>query len=515
MNYATYTWIGRKIYYILFKKNIRINWPLLHKFLHKHKYFFFLLMLYLFTRLFNLTLLPIFNDESIYLRWGCMEIQGNPYLSLYDGKQPLLMWLYGYAQLFINDPLIAGRIISVGTGFLTLIGIYELGLYFFSKRVALLSALFYIVGNIFVFYDRQALMESSLCTIGVFSCYFFLRLLKKPNIIFAILLGICLGVGLFIKLTAGIFILTIIILGFFSGMQKKAIYRLLLLVSANVGALILRPLLGQPDVSNIIAYNNRYAYSFFDFIHNPFVIIFQNTLATISILFAYLTPTVFVVTFLGIWNVLQSKNRYRRLLVLWFLTTMVIFILFTRNPSDRYIVAFLPVTVIFCGYAMDIASKRVKKSFLGNLLIVITLISPGIFTGYLLLSPVSYFTVLSFLSPYTNMGYVRSWPSGYGIPQTMLFLLSEAKNQQVTVYTGVDTGNPEDALYVYLGDRAVKNMSIFTSYEGAVCQRARQSATIAYYVTRNDEGIEPCMQLVQKFYKPVGNDYVGIYRIIL
>lgn len=74
-----------------------------------------LIIAYLTTRLYNLTILPIFNDEAIYLHWGLiMRNTGEKFFSVaFDGKQPLSMWLFSISMWFINDPLVAGRIISV------------------------------------------------------------------------------------------------------------------------------------------------------------------------------------------------------------------------------------------------------------------------------------------------------------------------------------------------------------------------------------------------------------------
>src|SRR6266404_5132968 len=76
----------------------------------------------------NLGLLPIFNDESIYLDWGWLSIHvpGNAYISLTDAKQPLLIWIFGIFATIFPDPLFAGRFVSVIIGSLTLAGIYSL-----------------------------------------------------------------------------------------------------------------------------------------------------------------------------------------------------------------------------------------------------------------------------------------------------------------------------------------------------------------------------------------------------
>src|SRR3989344_5804660 len=53
-----------------------------------------ILILALGLRLYNLTYLPIFADEAIYIRWAqIMQAESTlRFLPLSDGKQPLFMW---------------------------------------------------------------------------------------------------------------------------------------------------------------------------------------------------------------------------------------------------------------------------------------------------------------------------------------------------------------------------------------------------------------------------------------
>ena len=138
-------------------------------------------LVYFFFRLINLTKLPIFNDEAIYLDWAWRETNepGMLFYSLYDGKQPLLMWLFGISMHIFSDPFFAGRFISVIFGFLTLLGIYKLGKKYFTQNIATASALLYIFIPLFSFYDRQALMEAAVGAVGVWTIWFALLFWKK------------------------------------------------------------------------------------------------------------------------------------------------------------------------------------------------------------------------------------------------------------------------------------------------------------------------------------------------
>ena len=73
-------------------------------FIIKHKFILLVSCLYFLIRLINLTLLPIFNDESIYLHWAWHETRtGDLYYSLYDAKQPFLMWFFGIFENIVES----------------------------------------------------------------------------------------------------------------------------------------------------------------------------------------------------------------------------------------------------------------------------------------------------------------------------------------------------------------------------------------------------------------------------
>src|SRR5260221_7286897 len=101
-----------------------------------------IILIYLVLRLPNLTLQPIFADEAIYIRWAQIA-KAEPslrFISLQDGKTPLFMWAMAPNLVIFEDPLFAGRLLSVMSGFFTLLGVYFLGKKYFNPKVGLLGA---------------------------------------------------------------------------------------------------------------------------------------------------------------------------------------------------------------------------------------------------------------------------------------------------------------------------------------------------------------------------------------
>lgn len=107
----------------------------------------FFIFLYFFSRFWNLTLLPIFNDESIYVRYGLhqiMEKDHAPY-SLLIGKEPLMPFLYALMGQNIGDLLFGARLVTVFFGFLTIVGLYLFTKKFVNNNCALLVVFLYVI----------------------------------------------------------------------------------------------------------------------------------------------------------------------------------------------------------------------------------------------------------------------------------------------------------------------------------------------------------------------------------
>ena len=134
-----------------------------------------LIFAYFVSRVFNLTQLPIFNDEGIYIHWTKVAWHDAAwrFISLTDGKQPLQTWgTIPLLRVFPNDALFAGRMFSVLTGFFGLTGISLLLNYLFNKRTAYIGALSYIAIPYFLFYDRMAMVDSGVNAFFIWILFF-------------------------------------------------------------------------------------------------------------------------------------------------------------------------------------------------------------------------------------------------------------------------------------------------------------------------------------------------------
>src|SRR3990167_11077829 len=112
-----------------------------------------LLIGYFLTRTINLSKFPVFSDEAIYIHWAKVAWHDASwrFISLTDGKQPLQTWgTIPFLKLFQSDALLAGRLFSVFTGFIGLVGMFAFLYYLFNKRTAFIGSFIYVFTPFFL-----------------------------------------------------------------------------------------------------------------------------------------------------------------------------------------------------------------------------------------------------------------------------------------------------------------------------------------------------------------------------
>lgn len=467
-------------------------------------------------RLPNLTLLPIFNDEAIYLDWGWRMTTPNEdlYLSLQDNKQPLLMWVYGIFSRLLPDPLFTGRIISIITGLFTLIGIYFLSKKIFDQKIGILSSVLYILIPIFAFYDRQALMESSISAIGIWAAYTTYRLIETNKNKYAILTGIILGTGLMIKSSSAIFALTYTIIIFLHAFKNRKIYKNLFLpypIAIGINLLVLI----NPQFWETLNKNVQYSLTLSELLSFPFNIWMNNILGNIEILFYFFTPIVFIFSIIGVFLVFRNKNHKHKFLLYWLLISLLILSLVTRNTSQRYIVSFIPLLTIFCSYFIF---YFYKKKLLVTSLLSSSLLIPAFLLVLLISSPNRYISFGAQFTRHAEIGYLTNFTSGYGVDETLSFLYHEAaKKGSILVVTALNAGNPESSIHLYSSKKGAftsgyLDTQIFpiNTLDNIDCL---QTIHPLYFISRDDQqaGLNKYFSKLQTFKNPYGQNSIGVF----
>jgi hypothetical protein len=417
--------------------------------------------IYFFTRLYHLTLFPIFTDEAIYIRWS--QIGGRDaswrFMSLVDGKQPLFTWIMMVLLRFIQDPLVAGRLVSVMAGAASMVGIWFLGNEVFkSKRVATISSLLYLISPFTLMYDRLALYDSLVATFSIWTLYLAILLVRTVRLDVALIFGMTLGAGMLNKTSAflSLYLLptTLVLFDWKKKTRKERLFRwcALAVLSAVLSQLIYSILRLSPLFAMIGMKDEVFVYSFKDWLTHPFTFLVGNMHGLLDWNITYLSIPIFLVSFIPVlffWKKWQEKL----LLYCWWFAPMVALALFGKVLYPRYVLFMSMPLLVLTAVGIDEIITRIKSKYI-IAAVVLLLCFQNIVTDYHILTDPTKASI-----PLSDKGQMlNDWPAGGGAKEVVQFLRMEASKGPLAVYTEGTFGLFPYAIELYLVDN--KNVEI-------------------------------------------------------
>lgn len=484
-----------------------------------NKYLVFLTGFYFLIRLINLTKFPIFNDEAIYLDWGWREthVPGYLYYSLYDAKQPFLMWIFGIMQQLLPDPLFAGRIVSVFTGFITFLGVYKISNKLFDTKAALLSSLTYTLIPLFSFYDRQALMESSISAVGIWAGYFLLNISEKKYYKYAVFLGLILGIGFFIKSSAFVFLISFLFSVIYlikSSLKKLKIFEIAFLTLFVFFCTVLL-LIINPQFWSTLHTNTRFTLTLAEFFSLPINIWISSFFTNLKISFFYLTPLLFIASIIGSVYIF-NKTSTHKLFLLYFFTSLLIATLSVKGGSDRYVISFLPFLAICSAYFLTEMFN--KNKFNGYFMGAVLLTIPLLLTLYQIVNFPGYILTMGKVSGYSHSTYLNGFTSGYGVNEAVNYFKNLSKKEEFVIGIAQNSGNPESAFQAYFNKNKNAKVVYMDSklFEVDVNNYdCMSTGRKTYFVSRDNQqaGLEKFFTKIKEIKNPYGSNWISIYTL--
>ncbi len=420
-----------------------------------------ILLLALGLRLYNLTLLPVFADEAIYIRWS--QIMGNEptlrFLPLSDGKQPLFMWVLMFYVHRLSDPLFAGRLLSVVSGLGTMVGIFAVSyLLFKSKRVSLIAALIWAISPFSFFFDRMALVDSFLATFSVWAMFFGILTTKYMRLDFAMLGGFLLGGALLTKSPALFVALLMPSTWIFADWEKNP--RKILIQVIKLGALLAATYVIAYGLYNILRLGpnfhlltSRTADYVFPINHlwtnpkDPFIFHIKQIFTD---WFIKMGP--WPILGLGLIGLLVNWKKHWKealFLLVWFSFPILVQSEYAKVFTVRYILFTLPPVFILAASAFG--SLKIKWLQITAYGILTLFIIGALRFNYLLLTNPE----KASLPSSERSGYLEEWTAGTGIREVADFIRAEQnKNSDVKIVVGTEGyfGTLPDGLQMYLSD---------------------------------------------------------------
>tara|TARA_B100000315_G_scaffold151864_1_gene140696 strand:- start:17919 stop:19451 length:1533 start_codon:yes stop_codon:yes gene_type:complete len=432
------------------------------------------------TRLAHLTILPIFNDEAIYISWAKMikeDIHNIWFPVQIESKKPLLMCLIALFLKIFEDPLWAARSVSVVAGFFSLIGIYLIGLRLHSVNVGCISAFLYTVSPYFLFYDRMAHQDSLL------NCFFIWMLLlsliifqqgEKIKVRCFGTLGFIIGLSLLAKSTAILFVFLPLMLKFIFLKKSAFIPWNSLLQSYLLGLLIA----ALPYIHLFLLTSTKFSIksiliptqtslaqsSIADILFEIPKNIFFHFGDPVSYFITYLTlPVLFLAGIFFIFQFIAFNKNYFILFLFFFIPFISILGIGGGGFSRYYLFCGTPILLwaaLALYYGIDYIKKLVpeKSLYLTITPILIIVLYPAIaFDSKLLTKPEE----VSFVGRDYDQ-YINNEFSGYGIPEALDYFKKVSSDKKITIFTTSNWGNPADSVHVYLSD--YPNITVYTAF---------------------------------------------------
>ncbi len=466
------------------------------KFVVKHKVECILLLVlivaYFILRLPNLTLQPIFADEAIYIRWA-QVMRAEPtlrFVSVTDGKTPLFMWILIPLLKLIEDPLLAGRLLSVMAGFATLAGVFALGWRVFGTKVALWASLLYVITPYTVFFDRMALVDSMLSAFSIWSLYFAIWLIRFQRLDIAMILGYLLG-GAILTKTSGmvnLLVLPISILAFIKGKNDRyGLVKLVLLwgVAIMIALLMYNMLRLGPQFQMLSSRNADYVFSPFELSGrplDPFIPHLRDMADWFPKLF---TPPILILTGVGVFFVIFNFNRLGLVVLLWALLPLLLEMAFLKTFTARYLLSSVAPFLIFAAFGLSKILGKIPAKNSVKIILAFLLISPLAlkFDYELITNPPP-----KDLPKEGRIGYFEDWTAGYGFKDISNYLLEQSKNKKIVLGTEGFFGTLPDGIQIYLDKANVAIVGSNATISAQVRNAAKENDTYFIGNKKNLEG---------------------------
>lgn len=484
---------------------------------------FGLSILYFFTRLYNIMELPLFTDEAIYTRWSQIaRFDANwRFISLTDGKQPSFVWINMILMRFTEDPLLAGRLVSVFSGFFGMIGIFFLTKEIFKNHKAgIIASAVYILYPFSLVYDRMALYDSLLTAVIIWGLLFQVLLVRHRRLDIALILGFIIGFGVLTKSSAFFLIYLLPLFVFlFDWKQKKwksefAKWVGLSLVSIMLAYGFYSMLRLSPFFHIIAEKNSIFVYPVKDWLSHPLEFFISNWKGLFNWLVSYMTIPFLITAFSAF--VLGRKKYLREnlFLFLWFFAPFFALALFGRIIYPRFILFMTIPLLVMASFSLTQLLENQKNRIISVAVFII------VFAFFL---RADFYILTDFarapIAKADTDQFMNEWPAGGGIRETIEFLSNESKDKKIYVATQGTFGSlPTYATEIYLDmNKNIEKRGIWPIPPEIPEDLVEKAKTRRVFFVFNDTSSAPPgwpVKLIARYKKGIGDAYLSIYEVI-
>ncbi len=475
-------------------------------------------VVYFITRLINLDKFPIFTDEGIYIHWAKIAWHDATwrFISLTDGKQPLHVWgIIPFLKLFPENPLLAGRLFSVITGFVALIGTYITLFYLWGKKAANWGAFFYLLTPFFLFYDRMALIDSGVNTFFIWSLFFSVLLIRTLRLDVALITGIVAGFGLLAKSSTKMFLalsaLSPILI--WEKSMKKWLgkvfnFAILFIFILFLSVLIYNVQRLSPFLHFVAVKNKTFVMTLPEFLQNPFQTVDDNIrLVPVYTVWesAFILP---LIAFFGFVLLFKKDKRLFLYILAWIVLPYLAIAFLAKVIFPRYLIFFGSIFLMLASFYLSIAKNKTLTILLVGLYILSI-----VYFNYTIL-----FSHKNIPFPEVDRGqYIEGVSSGWGIREIVNFAREKSKEKPVIIIAEGNFGMAGDVLDASLGqgDRiSIKAYWPLTREDLIENQKEREKNLVLVVFSHRDSfPTDLPLKFIKKFSKPGSKSAFHLFEL--
>ncbi|MDH5533913.1 MAG: phospholipid carrier-dependent glycosyltransferase [Candidatus Pacebacteria bacterium] len=439
---------------------------------------------YFVTHLSGLTSLPVFADESIYVRWAQLIMDEPARYALFplnDGKTPLFIWSLLPFQYLFSDQLYAARLVSVlvGLGQVFTMG-WLIKLLGGKKKTQYLGMFFTAILPFWYFHHRMALMD------GMMTLWLSLamggaiklgqgknklsKVLKfkftKADIKWTIFTGVSFGLAMLTKLPAILFVPALGLSALFAdklNFEKWFVASLKVAVGVVIGLFLFVLLKLHPAFGQLFSRGGDFLYPLSEVLGGAWKETIISLPNYLNYFVNYLTVPLIALVIAALFSPRNKKTHHLLLLLgLIFLAPMMLMgkVVYPRYLMSASLLFTLSATLSFENFYVHLEKQKNQFKKIGGQLILILMFANIVgASGVYMYQSIFDSDSTPFVSADKEQ-YLYKWSSGHGIKEAVVMIEDMAKTEKIAVATEGYFGTLPDAILMYMHGHDVTNLYV-------------------------------------------------------
>jgi len=481
-------------------------------------------LVYLLSRLANLTLLPAHYDEMAQLRRLAEFVgEGHIFVGLEDNLKWFQLWLLAALSWLPASPLWIGRFTSILTGLAGGLGCYALALELYRRAsVGVIAALLYLVTPFVFFYDRITMPDSLLTTFGIWTMFFSLRAIRREQYRWAVAAGLSISAASLTKLSGLAYLVIPVAALLLFAPPRDWLRRWKLMATmylpAALGAAVLAAFLNS---QNMLVYSTKVAGGS---LINP-ALWLSNSQLVASWFGSLLTVPLLLLGLVGAGLALIRRDRAAVYALAAPVAVAAAFIAVSKTWYPRYLMPAAPALLLLGAWALDALAQRLDRFRWGRwavIVLALALALPALVTDFWLVVDPSQ----AALHRDEARQYITGWANTYRLADAGAFVAQKAQHyDEIYLALNADSFIVVEGLKYYFDAPANVKIVKFAPRSGHAVQDlnawSQQRPTFLILNMAHEKGLDEVWtnsdqfaqgQKLTGFLRPGGETGVDVYQ---